>query len=63
MRELLLAINRGLGIAMVVIEQHQFRCRQSISVMSEGGIIAGDAAAVVSDPRVQHAYFGEQAAA
>ena len=32
--------------------------------MSEGRIIAeGDAAAVVNDPRVRHAYFGEQEAA
>ena len=67
LRELLLAINRELGIAMVVIEHNigfLVSLCQSISVMSEGRIIAeGDAAAVVSDPRVRHAYFGEQEAA
>jgi branched-chain amino acid transport system permease protein len=67
LRELLLAINRELGIAMVVIEHNigfLVSLCQSISVMSEGRIIAeGDAATVVSDPRVRHAYFGEQEAA
>ncbi len=67
LRELLLAINRELGIAMVVIEHNigfLVSLCQSISVMSEGRIIAeGSAAAVVSDPRVRHAYFGEQEAA
>ena len=63
LRELLLAINRELGIAMVVIEHNigflASLC-QRISVMSEGRIIAeGDAAAMVTDPRVRHAYFGE----
>ena len=64
LRELLLAINRELGIAMVVIEHNigflASLC-QRISVMSEGRILAeGDAAAIIADPRVRHAYFGEQ---
>jgi branched-chain amino acid transport system permease protein len=67
LRELLLAINRELGIAMVVIEHNigfLVSLCHSISVMSEGRIIAeGAAAAVVNDPRVRHAYFGEQEAA
>jgi branched-chain amino acid transport system permease protein len=67
LRELLLAINRDLGIAMVVIEHNigfLVSLCQRISVMSEGRIIAeGDAAAVVNDPRVRHAYFGEGEAA
>jgi ABC-type branched-subunit amino acid transport system ATPase component len=67
LRELLLAINRELGIAMVVIEHNigfLVSLCQSISVMSEGRIIAeGSAAAVVSDPRVRRAYFGEREAA
>jgi len=66
LRELLLAINRELGIAMVVIEHNigfLVSLCQSISVMSEGRIICrGSAAAVVSDPRVRHAYFGEREA-
>jgi ABC-type branched-subunit amino acid transport system ATPase component/ABC-type branched-subunit amino acid transport system permease subunit len=66
LRELLLAINCELGIAMVVIEHNigflSSLC-QRISVMSEGGILAeGDAAAIIADPRVRHAYFGEQEA-
>jgi branched-chain amino acid transport system permease protein len=37
---------------------------QRISVMSEGRIIAeGEAAAVVNDPQVLHAYFGVREAA
>ena len=67
MRELLLAINRELGIAMVVIEHNigfLVSLCQNISVMSEGRIIAeGKAAAVVDDARVRHAYFGEGEAA
>ncbi len=64
LRELLLAVNRELGIAMVVIE-HNIRFLVSlcerISVMSEGKVIAeGDAAAMVDDPRVRHVYFGER---
>jgi branched-chain amino acid transport system permease protein len=67
LRELLLAINCELGIAMVVIEHNigflSSLC-QRISVMSEGRILAeGDAAAIIADPRVRHAYFGEQKAA
>jgi ABC-type branched-subunit amino acid transport system ATPase component len=67
LRELLLAINRELGIAMVVIEHNigflSSLC-QRISVMSEGRILAeGDAAAIIADPRVRQAYFGEQEAA
>jgi ABC-type branched-subunit amino acid transport system ATPase component/ABC-type branched-subunit amino acid transport system permease subunit len=64
LRELLLAINGELGIAMVVIE-HNIRflsslCRR-ISVMSQGRILAeGDAASIIADPRVRNAYFGEQ---
>lgn len=64
LRELLLAINGELGIAMVVIE-HNIRflsslCRR-ISVMSQGRILAeGDAASIIADPRVRSAYFGEQ---
>jgi branched-chain amino acid transport system permease protein len=60
---LLLSVNRELGIAMLVIE-HNIRflvslC-QSISVMSEGKIIAeGGGAAMVDDPRVRRVYFGE----
>jgi branched-chain amino acid transport system permease protein len=67
LRELLLAINRELGIAMVVIEHNigfLVSLCQRISVMAEGRVLAeGDAAAMVSDPRVRHAYFGEQGAA
>ena len=67
LRELLLAINGELGIAMVVIEHNigflSSLC-QRISVMSEGRILAeGDAAAIIADPRVRQAYFGEQEAA
>jgi ABC-type branched-subunit amino acid transport system ATPase component/ABC-type branched-subunit amino acid transport system permease subunit len=67
LRELLLAINGELGIAMVVIEHNigflSSLCRR-ISVMSEGRILAeDDAAAVLADPRVRHAYFGEREAA
>jgi branched-chain amino acid transport system permease protein len=67
LRELLLAINRELGITMVVIEHNigflASLC-QRISVMSEGRILAeGDAAAMISDPRVRHAYFGDREAA
>ena len=66
MRELLLAVNRELGIAMVVIE-HNIRFLVSlcerISVMSEGKIIAeGDGAAMVDDARVRRVYFGEREA-
>jgi ABC-type branched-subunit amino acid transport system ATPase component/ABC-type branched-subunit amino acid transport system permease subunit len=67
LRELLLMINRELGIAMVVIEHNigfLVSLCQRISVMTEGKILAeGDAAAMVSDPRVRHAYFGEREAA
>jgi ABC-type branched-subunit amino acid transport system ATPase component len=67
LRELLLAINRELGIAMVVIEHNigfLVSLCQTISVMSEGRIIAeGDAADVVGDARVRQAYFGEREAA
>jgi branched-chain amino acid transport system permease protein len=67
LRELLLAINRELGIAMVVIEHNigfLVSLCQRVSVMAEGRILAeGDAAAMVSDPRVRHAYFGEREAA
>ena len=64
LRELLLAINGELGIAMVVIEHNigflSSLC-QRISVMSQGRILAeGDAATIIADPRVRHAYFGEQ---
>jgi len=67
LRELLLAINGQLGIAMVVIEHNigflSSLCRR-ISVMSQGRILAeGDAASIIADPRVRHAYFGEQEAA
>jgi branched-chain amino acid transport system permease protein len=66
LRELLLAINRELGIAMVVIEHNigfLVSLCQRISVMAEGRVLVeGDAAAMVSDPRVRHAYFGEAAA-
>jgi branched-chain amino acid transport system permease protein len=67
LRELLLAINGELGVAMVVIE-HNIGFLSSlcgwISVMSEGRILAeGRAADVVTDPRVRRAYFGEQVAA
>src|SRR5207247_5557658 len=61
LRELLLAINGELGIAMVVIEHNigflSSLC-QRISVMSQGRILAeGDAATILSDPRVRHACF------
>ncbi len=67
LRELLLAINAELGIAMVVIEHNigflSSLCRR-ISVMSQGRILAeDDAATIIADPRVRHAYFGEQEAA
>jgi branched-chain amino acid transport system permease protein len=66
-RELLHAINRELGIAMLVIEHNigfLVSLCQNISVMSEGRIIAeGSAAAVVNDARVRRAYFGEGEAA
>jgi len=66
LRELLLAVNRELGIAMVVIE-HNIRFLVSlcdrISVMSEGKIIAeGAGAAMVDDARVRSVYFGEREA-
>ena len=66
LRELLLAVNRDLGIAMVVIE-HNIRFLVSlcerISVMSEGKVIAeGAGAAMVDDPRVRSVYFGEREA-
>jgi branched-chain amino acid transport system permease protein len=67
LRELLLALNGELGIAMVVIE-HNIRFLVSlcnrVSVMTEGKILAeGDADSVVNDPSVRQAYFGEQKAA
>ncbi|MGO9700885.1 MAG: ABC transporter permease subunit [Xanthobacteraceae bacterium] len=66
LRELLLAVNRELGIAMVVIE-HNIRFLVSlcerISVMSEGKVIAeGAGAAMVDDARVRSVYFGEREA-
>ena len=66
LRELLLAVNRELGIAMVVIE-HNIRFLVSlcerISVMSEGKVIAeGAGAAMVDDARVRRVYFGEREA-
>jgi ABC-type branched-subunit amino acid transport system ATPase component/ABC-type branched-subunit amino acid transport system permease subunit len=66
LRELLLAVNRDLGIAMVVIE-HNIRFLVSlcerISVMSEGKVIAeGAGAAMVDDARVRSVYFGEREA-
>jgi ABC-type branched-subunit amino acid transport system ATPase component len=67
LRELLIMINRELGIAMVVIEHNigfLVSLCQRISVMTEGRILAeGQAAEMVSDPRVRHAYFGEREAA
>jgi ABC-type branched-subunit amino acid transport system ATPase component len=67
LRELLIMINRELGITMVVIEHNigfLVSLCQRISVMTEGHILAeGDAAAMVSDPRVRLAYFGEREAA
>jgi branched-chain amino acid transport system permease protein len=67
LRELLLMINRDLGIAMVVIEHNigfLVSLCQRVSVMTEGKILAeGDAATMVSDPRVRLAYFGEREAA
>jgi ABC-type branched-subunit amino acid transport system ATPase component/ABC-type branched-subunit amino acid transport system permease subunit len=67
LRDLLLAINRELGIAMVVIEHNigfLVSLCQTISVMSEGRIIAeGNAMEVVGDARVRQAYFGEREAA
>ncbi len=67
LRDLLLTINRELGIAMVVIEHNigfLVSLCQNVSVMSEGRIIAeGKAADVVRDAKVRHAYFGEAEAA
>jgi branched-chain amino acid transport system permease protein len=67
LRELLIMINRELGITMVVIEHNigfLVSLCQRISVMTEGRILAeGQAAEMVSDPRVRHAYFGEREAA
>ena len=67
LRELLVMINRELGVTMVVIEHNigfLVSLCQRISVMTEGQILAeGDAAAMVSDPRVRLAYFGEREAA
>src|SRR2546430_558679 len=67
LRELLIMINRELGITMVVIEHNigfLVSLCQRISVMTEGHILAeGDAAAMGSDPRVRLAYFGEREAA
>jgi ABC-type branched-subunit amino acid transport system ATPase component len=67
LRELLIMINRELGIAMVVIEHNigfLVSLCERISVMTEGRILAeGRAAEMVSDPRVRHAYFGEREAA
>jgi ABC-type branched-subunit amino acid transport system ATPase component/ABC-type branched-subunit amino acid transport system permease subunit len=67
LRDLLLAINRELGIAMVVIEHNigfLVSLCETISVMSEGRIIAeGNAMDVVGDARVRQAYFGEREAA
>jgi branched-chain amino acid transport system ATP-binding protein len=67
LRELLIMINRELGITMVVIEHNigfLVSLCQRISVMTEGHILAeGDAEAMVSDPRVRLAYFGEREAA
>lgn len=64
LRELLIAINRELGITMVVIEHNigfLVSLCQRISVMSEGQILAeGDAATMIADPRVRHAYFGDR---
>jgi ABC-type branched-subunit amino acid transport system ATPase component len=63
LRELLLKINRELGIGMVVIEHNisflVSLCNR-ISVMSDGCIIAeGDPDVVVNDALVRRAYFGE----
>jgi branched-chain amino acid transport system permease protein len=67
LRDLLVAVNRELGVAMLVIEHNigfLVSLCQRISVMSEGHIIAeGDAAAMVEDPRVRQVYFGETEAA
>jgi ABC-type branched-subunit amino acid transport system ATPase component/ABC-type branched-subunit amino acid transport system permease subunit len=67
LRELLLAINGELGVAMVVIEHNigflSSLCER-ISVMSEGRILAEDnAASIIADPRVRQAYFGDREAA
>jgi len=63
LRELLLALNGELGIAMVVIEHNigflVSLCRR-VSVMTEGHILAeGDVQSMLTDPRVRRAYFGE----
>lgn len=67
LRDLLVAVNRELGVAMLVIEHNigfLVSLCQRISVMSEGSIIAeGQAAAMVEDPRVRRVYFGETEAA
>jgi branched-chain amino acid transport system permease protein len=66
LRALLLAVNRDLGVAMVVIEHNigfLVSLCERISVMSEGKVIAeGEGAAMVDDPRVRSVYFGEREA-
>src|SRR5262249_22313517 len=60
-------IQRGPGITLGVIAPNSgflVSLCQRISVMTEGQILAeGDAATMVSDPRVRLAYFGEREAA
>jgi ABC-type branched-subunit amino acid transport system ATPase component len=67
LRELLLALNGELGIAMVVIEHNigfLVSLCSRVSVMVGGRILAeGEANEIVADPRVRQAYFGEREAA
>jgi ABC-type branched-subunit amino acid transport system ATPase component len=67
LRQLLLGINAGRGIAMLVVEHNipfVARLCRSLSVMGAGAIVAeGSPAQVISMPTVRQLYFGEDAAA
>ncbi len=67
LHELLAAINREFGMAMIVIEHNigfLVSLCERISVMSEGRVIAeGEPRTVIGDPRVRRVYFGDREAA
>ena len=67
LRELLLSINRELGVTMLVIEHNigfLVSLCERLTVMSHGEVIAeGAPDEVVSATHVRSAYFGEKAAA
>ena len=67
LRELLRAINRDLGVTMLVIEHNigfLVALCDRLSVMSQGAIIEeGDPGQVVAAQHVRSAYFGDKAAA